>query len=625
MSLAWKWSRRSSNLVAQSASAYAAGDWSEAASLARQRLKTAPDDVEAIRMLARSSARLGRDGPANALFARLGTDALRSEDLFLLGIGLARAGRGREAEQVWEKALALDPDHAGTLEQLVSLYTSQNRLIEAARIGERLSRRPGFELQGELSLALVRAELGDPAGSAQVLQRALQRPEAAHWPPSTSARYRKLLARTLLELEDPGAARSVLKEVLDTGPDLQASWLLSRSFLQQGSSSEAAAALKRAGSYRADHPLEWEPSPYAGEARCAPCHPAIFRAHHESRHSSTLLRGASLAEVAYPKGEVPDPDHPRVSHRFRKGAGRVEFQTAMGKEVHRAVVEYAFGSIDHYASFVGHDDHGRPTIMRLSRYQDGRESGWVRTTGHTSEAGGGSASLGKPLESADGLYKCLFCHSTDPLAILETSGRASADRGIGCERCHGPGRNHLAAVAAEFPDLAIANPAAASGEARMGLCGQCHGHHQESPLPRDDPFWIRFQSTTLTWSRCYTESAHALDCVTCHDPHHNAEHSVSHYESRCMSCHSADKASVRSSVASPKTASESPVPSSPAAVPGVARGAICPVNPAHGCVGCHMPLYRSRPLHASFADHYIRVHPHAKPATPATDPKPDRG
>src|SRR5262249_29425498 len=159
-------------------------------------------------------------------------------------------------------------------------------------------------------------------------------------------------------------------------------------------------------------------------------------------------------------------------------------------------------------------------VLRLSRYQNGSDSGWVRTTGHTADAEEGHDFLGKPLDRPDGVLKCLFCHVTNPRAILDNAGPESHDRGIGCERCHGPGAIHEKAVDARFRDRAIVNPTEATGEGRLRLCGQCHSHHQPSPLPRTDPFWIRFQGTTLPWSRCYTESVGAFDCMSCHDPHH---------------------------------------------------------------------------------------------------------
>ena len=118
LGVAWHGSRRGADLMALGSSAYTEGDWNRAADLARRRLKAVPGDLEALRLLARSMARLGRDGQANAMFARMGSEALEAEDLLLLGKGLDRAGRKEEAGRVWEKALRLRPDHAESLEQL---------------------------------------------------------------------------------------------------------------------------------------------------------------------------------------------------------------------------------------------------------------------------------------------------------------------------------------------------------------------------------------------------------------------------------------------------------------------------------------------------------------------------
>jgi tetratricopeptide (TPR) repeat protein len=592
--LAWKWARSNSGLVSRSVSAYKNGDWSGAALLARDRLKTAPKDLEALRMLARATARLGRDGTANALFARLGSMALEPEDLYLLGLGLNRSGEPDKAERVWQRALAKDSVHAETLEQLSRLCAARNRLAEAALLAERLSRLAGWELRGELALGSLRSELNDPAGAATVLRRALARPDASRLELQLESKYRNLLVRNLLQTSHPDDARAALKPLLDRGADAEASWLLSRVALASGSVAEAETALDVAGSYRKLHPLESEPAAYVGEARCALCHAEIFEAQQASRHSSTLLWGKDLATLPYPDGPTTDPDDPTVSHIFRREEGQIRFETRAQREVLRAIVQYAFGSPLHYTSLVGPDDAGTPYILRLSHYQSGGESGWVRTTGHSADADGGRDFLGKPLDVLDGIHKCLFCHSTNPNAILDRTG-PPADRGIGCERCHGPGGLHVKAVEVKFRDRAIINPRRATAEGRLRLCGQCHNYHGESPLPRTDPFWIRFQGTTLPWSRCYTESDGTLDCTSCHDPHQTTEAKAALSNAKCLTCHSP------AAVLPGATGSTAPSPAK-------GRGMACPVNPIHGCVDCHMPPYRSEPLHATFTDHYIRIH-----------------
>ena len=246
----------------------------------------------------------------------------------------------------------------------------------------------------------------------------------------------------------------------EAGADAEASWMLSRAFLQEGDIPLAVEALERSGSYRADHPLDLEPSPYVGESQCAECHRDIFRAYQASRFTTTLLRGKQLLELPYPDKLTPDPANPAVVHRFQKTEEIVRVETKVDDKVFRAVVDYAFGSPDRYVSLVGHDQSGQSYVLRLSHYQDGPDhAGWVRTTGHTSDAEGGRDFLGKPLDAADGVLKCLFCHTTNAHAVLSKTGPEATDQAIGCERCHGPGGNHLKAVAARFSDPAIVSPA----------------------------------------------------------------------------------------------------------------------------------------------------------------------
>ncbi len=593
-----RWARKGTDLVSRSALAYARSDWDRAADLARQRLKTAPEDVEALRYLARSTARLGRDASANAMFARLGSTALQAEDLFLLGLGLDRAGQKDAAEGVWVKALRLEPDHAETIEQLIIRYTAQNRLAESAQLAERLARQPGWEWRGELDLGALRAELSDPAGAATVLRQALQRPGAARLDRSMATRYRNLLARTLLQTGRPGEARVVLRRVLDDGPDPQASWLLSRAALQEGAIPEATAALQDSGTYRAEHPLESEPSLFLGEARCADCHREIFRAVQASRHASTLVRDQQLARLPYPDQTVPDPDDSAVYHTIRREGNQVHFETRVKDQVQRALVAYAFGSPDHYVSLVGRDDHGIFHVLRLSRYQNGRDSGWVRTTGHAADAGEGHDFLGKPLDIADGVFKCLFCHATNPRAILDDAGPESRDRAIGCERCHGPARSTRRRSRPGFATRRLSVRARPRPRGAFGFAASAIAITSRRRCPTPIHSGSGSRARPCRGAAATPSSEGALDCMTCHNPHHDTDRSEQHYTERCLSCHSTERDKTK----------ETP-PGSATRIHQAVRGVICPVNPVKGCVGCHMPPFESKPLHATFTDHYIRVHP----------------
>lgn len=126
------------------------------------------------------------------------------------------------------------------------------------------------------------------------MKRAIDRPEAASLDLKASSAYRKLLARTLLQTSRATEAAEVLRKLLVKGADPEASWLFSRAALQEGAIAEASTALRAAGSYRADHPLESEPSPYVGERQCTECHRDAARALEASRHATTLTRGKAL-------------------------------------------------------------------------------------------------------------------------------------------------------------------------------------------------------------------------------------------------------------------------------------------------------------------------------------------
>ena len=70
-------------------------------------------------------------------------------------------------------------------------------------------------------------------------------------------------------------------------------------------------------SYRADNPLEAEPGPYVGEARCEKCHSKIFRDSLASRHTQTYYRGAQLDQLPLPDKPLADPDDPSVTHTIQ--------------------------------------------------------------------------------------------------------------------------------------------------------------------------------------------------------------------------------------------------------------------------------------------------------------------
>ncbi len=594
--LHWAWLRAPADPLEPGMAAYARGDWEEAAQVARVRLKTSADDPAALRLVARASARLGRNSTALAVFNRLASQAMFPEDLYLLGIALKNDGNARRAVPVWEQARAAGPAHAETLLELTLAYTAAGRLLAASEAASTLASCPGWGPRAESLLGKIQLELNDPTGAVTHWRRALDRGVTELTTTSSPRALGQEIAFALLQAGRPVEARTYLQGLLAEKPTSERYWLLSRAYLQARATTDAIAASKQARSFRDDNPLILEPAQYVGSLACAPCHRATFEAQQGSRHARTFYRASELGELDLPASTFFEPRQPKVSHTLRRSVGgSLEHETHAAGQGFHAVVEYAFGSGDRGLTLVGRDDHGQARELRLSHYRDEPRSFWDVTSGHPVYPAVLAENLGQPL-TADAVRGCFVCHVTNPRATTERTGPTANEHGIGCEKCHGPGGNHLLAIADKFPDLAIARPSLASGTPIVKLCGQCH-----SPIgmtvSRDDPSAVRFQATTLTWSRCFSESNETLDCTTCHDPHRDASRSTHDYESKCKSCHGGQR---------PTGASHRP--GTKPSLTELPRQALCPVNPANGCIGCHMPVVSDVVPHSTFTDHFIRVH-----------------
>ncbi|MFO0890862.1 MAG: tetratricopeptide repeat protein [Isosphaeraceae bacterium] len=362
-------SRTASDNLGAGLDAYARGDWTAAARVARRRLVGTPGDPAALKLLARSSVKLGLEPSARLLYQQLGSGAMDADDFYLLGHALRRTGNERGIK-VWEKSLRQHADHAETLDALSRFYFEGGRFHAASRLALRLADQPTWRTRASRLLGQVEFARNDFGAAIDHWRRSLDaRPSPGDPGVRDEPAVRKDLARALLHAGRAAEALSELRSVLANGPDAEASWLLSRACLQENALPEARAALKEAGSFVEEDPARPEPAPFTGAASCAPCHAAKYQAQQGSHHAGTFHRADEPEVLALPGADLADPANPRVAHRLERVDGRLRHETRTPGRLYQAVIDYAFGSGDRGKTPVGHDPSGEQ-FERLSVYHE---------------------------------------------------------------------------------------------------------------------------------------------------------------------------------------------------------------------------------------------------------------
>ena len=193
--------------------AYQNKDWSRASLVARAALKERPSDLSALRLLARASARLGKDETAEAIYRRLGTKAMEAEDLFLLGQGLIKRDQKGPGLTALRAARDLDPDHAEALDALINARgrrpgadpgLARCRAVGTAEwLGSSRHADPGQEFATICSIPPVRWSC---------FLEALRRDPLLAQSSADRREVKRLLARCLLETNRPGRSSSSARE-----------------------------------------------------------------------------------------------------------------------------------------------------------------------------------------------------------------------------------------------------------------------------------------------------------------------------------------------------------------------------------------------------------------------------
>lgn len=356
---------------------------------------------------------------------------------------------------------------------------------------------------------------------------------------------------------------------------------------------------------------------YVDSALCVDCHGGIAKTYKLTGMGRSFSRWTA-SEVDRFTGKAFHQEASDSYFAMVERGGKV-FQRrwqmdAAGKEtnVDEKQVDYVIGSGNHARTYLHLTNRNTLQVLPLSWYSE-KGGSWAMSPGYDHPDFPGSV---RPIH-----YECIFCHNAYPKIpegdAAEVTFSLPLPEGIDCQRCHGPGQQHvdLASEGAPVEQVraAIVNPKRLSPEREIEVCLQCHLETTSRALPHairrvdrgpfsyipgeplgkfrvefraerepQPAFEIAHAAYRLMESKCFLKSGEKLRCTTCHDPHDipRGEAAEARYNNICMNCHQS-------------------------------LTSRADLSPAHksgaGCIGCHMPKRRTDDVvHVAMTDHLIQ-------------------
>ena len=374
---------------------------------------------------------------------------------------------------------------------------------------------------------------------------------------------------------------------------------------------------------------------YVDDALCADCHSEIFQSYQH----------VSMAKSFYdfdPNNSIESFEdnhyfHERSGNHYEMNVVDGMFELTRYKQrpdgtriiEHRQKAQYIVGSGNHVRTYLYRNDNGEMFQLPVVWYSQDKK--WGMAPGYDE--------LDHPDFARPITRHCMFCHNAYP--TFEEGSDAfgkphlfpeSMPQGIGCQRCHGPGSEHVRISSESSDDSdplelkairgSIVNSSKLPPQLQDDVCNQCHfqpmsqrtsfirrfGKNDYGFEPGQalndfmvyfepdrnndlaDHFEINHHPYRLYQSDCFVKSDGGIRCTHCHNPHSVVPKAdrPKHYRTKCFSCHG------------------------PEDCLDLEKGR----SPQADCVACHMPERRTTDvIHVTMTDHKISRRPKLKNPT----------
>ena len=310
---------------------------------------------------------------------------------------------------------------------------------------------------------------------------------------------------------------------------------------------------------------------YVGDEACLACHQDKVNSYHRTAHhlTSSWPTKDSIHGSFSPDSNILKTRNPNLFFEMQSNEDGF-FQTAVlnnsagevRSHTERFGVVVGSGRKGQTYLYWHHDQlYDRDELFELPVSYWVERGIWMNSPGLV-EFPDGTANFTRPATQ-----RCLECHTT-AFKWLEPAGsrfnqfnKTDLVLGITCEKCHGPGGEHIARYRSTTPPTssamaAIINPARLSRDRQMDVCALCHAgrgnelvpalsfkpgdvlsNDLELAMPGPDTHVDVHanQVQLLERSRCF-QSSPTMTCVTCHDVH-VPQRDIKAMAARCLTCH----------------------------------------------------------------------------------------